>query len=218
MKTLIIATLAVLTLTACQEDYLFYPGRSDEFINPLISEIQFTDSIANSSSDSVYDFRSTNVQEKRSGWLSWDDRLDLMREIIFQNSIAGTPSLEVSLWMRKVDEDSTLLLLQDRDSYYWERNWDYLLYEDEVKNFYQDNSDTRLDINGKVLFSGEASPNGGADSSAIRVVSSRKVMVDGVEKTWVEIHFEGDAFGGYDYYKEYEGYVVRDGLFRGIIE
>ena len=45
-----------------------------------------------------------------------------------------------------------------------------------------------LDINDKVLFSGD-------ESGAIEVISTKKVVIDGLEKTWVEIHFEGDVFG-----------------------
>ena len=215
MRTFIIAISVLFSFTACQEDYLL--KFSDTSHEPgeqyLKSEIQFTYSLANSDTDSVYHFYSTDVEERKSGWDTWDDKLNLMREISFQNSIIGqrNQSLEVSLEMRKVGEDSALVRLEDRELYYWERTWDYLSYEDEVENFYRHYTRASLDINGKVLFSSD-------ESGSIKVTSTKKVVIDGIGKTWVEIHFEGDVFGVYDPFKEYEGYIVRDGVFRGVME
>ena len=215
MRTFIIAISVLFSFTACQEDYLlkFSDTSNEPGEQYLKSEIQFTYSLANSDTDSVYHFYSTDVEERKSGWNIWDDKLNLMREISFQDSVVGdrTQDPELSLWIRKVEEDSTLMRLEDRKLYQWERSWDYLLYEDEVENFYRHYTEARLIINGKVLFSSD-------ESGSIKVTSTKKVVIDDIEKTWVEIHFEGDVFGVYDPFKEYEGYIVRGGVFKGVIE
>ena len=215
MRTFIIAISVLFSFMACQEDYLlkFSETSNEPGEQYLKTEIRFTYSLANSDTDSVYDFYSTNVERRNSRWLFWDDQLELSREISFRDSIAGQrdQAFEVSLEMRKVGEDSNLVRLEDRELHYWERTWDYLFYEDEAENFYRHYTGALLDINDKVLFSGD-------ESGAIEVISTKKVVIDGLEKTWVEIHFEGDVFGVYDPYKEYEGYIVLDGVFRGIME
>ena len=215
MRTCIIAILVLLSFTACQEDYLlkFSDTSNEPREQYLKSEIQFTYSLANSDTDSVYHFYSTDVEERKSGWLFRNNKLNLMREISFRDSIAGQrdQSLEVSLEVRKVEEDSALVRLEDRELYYWERTWDYLSYEDEAENFYRHYTGAALSINGKVLFSSD-------ESGSIEITSTKKVVIDGMEKTWVEIHFEGDVFGVYDPFKEYEDYIVRDGVFRGTIQ
>jgi hypothetical protein len=210
---ILIGISLLLLFTACQEDYLFRLSGTTEELEKLKSEISFTYSVANGDTDSVYDFRSINVSGKSSGWLIQDDKLELIREISFGNSLVGNRSSEpeVSLWIRKVERDSSLVRLEDRESHYWERIWDYLSYEDEAENFYRHYTDARLIVNGKVLFSGD-------ESGSIEVISTKKVMIEGEEKTWVEIHFEGGVFGVYDPFKEYEGYIVRNGVFKGIIE
>ncbi len=203
----------LLLFTACQEDYLFRLSGTTEELEKLKSEISFTYSVANGDTDSVYYFRSTSVLGRGSGWLIRDNKLELMREISFRDNLSGdsSPESEVGLWIRKVEGDSSLVRLEDRESHYWERIWDYLSYEDEAENFYRHYTDARLIINGKVLFSGD-------ESGSIEVVSTKKVVIEGTEETWLEIHFKGEVFGVYDPFKEYEGYIVRSGVFKGIIE
>ena len=199
--------------TACEEEYFLRLSGTAEELEKLKSEISFTYSVANGDTDSVYYFRSTNVSGRSSGWLIQDDKLELMREISFGDSLVGNRSSEpeVSLRIRKVEGDSSLVRLEDRESHYWERTWDYLLHQDEAENFYRHYTDARLIINGKVLFSGD-------ESGSVEVVFTKKVIIEDEEKTWVEIHFEGEVFGVYDPFKEYEGYIVRNGVFKGIIE
>lgn len=212
MRILIGISLLFL-FAACEEDYLLNLSDTAEELKKPKSEISFTYSVANGDTDSVYYFRSTSILERSSGWLIWDNKLELMREISFRDNITGdySPEPEVGLWIRKVEGDSSLVRLEDKELHYWKRTWNYLLYQDEAESFYHHYTDARLIINGKVLFSGD-------ESSFIEVVSTKKVMIEGGEKTWVEMRFEGEAFGVYDPFKEYEGYIVRNGVFRGTIE
>ncbi len=215
MRTFIISISLLLSFAACQEDYLFgFVDTSNEVGEQYLkSEISFTYFVANGDTDSVYDFHSSSVIRRNSGWLVWDNRLELLREISFRDSLIGDRSSEpeISLWIRKVGEDSALVRLEDRELYYWERAWDYLSHENEAENFYRHYTEARLVIDGKVLFSGD-------ESGFIEVVSTKEVIIKGTEKTWVEIHFEGEVFGVYDPYKGYGGYVVRNGVFKGVIE
>ena len=104
------------------------------------------------------------------------------------------------------------MILEDEDLHPWERNWDYSSFEIEATNFYQGFYETRVLINGNVIFYQQGNDN-------FNIVRIEKAIINGEEKSYVTINFNGKAFGWYDPSGEFqEVYEIINGIFKGVIE
>lgn len=209
----ILIGICLIFFTACEESDIFNSSSQSDIQSVAESEISFSYRLANSDDNSLHYFSSKQVLSRSSGWYFMNEDLDLVRAISLGDSMleGKIQGIEVTLWMRKRGEDTTLLLLENNDKLYYQRDWDYKSYRTEASNFYRNFTDARLEVNGKVMFNSDS-------SNSIEVIKVRRVLAEGKDKTWVEIRFTGSAFGFYDPFKEYTGYIVSGGVFRGVVE
>ncbi len=174
------------------------------------SELSFRYKKVNSDNDAVYEVHTNSVVDRRAVWSYYYDQYWLSQSIYFEVEPEDGEAFEVGLFLRKGETNESILTLEDDSLNPVKRKWNYKIFEDEVVHFYKD-FDGRFEINYKAMFSSDL-------SNFMKAVKTQKVLVDGVEKTYVEIHFQGEAFGYYDPYKAYEGYIIQEGIFRGVIE
>lgn len=205
IRTLITAAIVLTLLTSCKEDV-----ELNSVVHPT-TELSFTYKKVNAGDDSVYKVHTDKVHLRNSKWSYWNDEYWLIREIFFKVEPAKGEPFEVSLYLRKNEANGSLLLLEDEALNSWERRWNYKSFENESTNFYENFSDGRFHIDYQTFFSP-------GPSDLMQVVKTQKVIVDGVEKTYVEMTFQGEAFGVYDPQKEFPGYIIQEGIFKGFIE
>lgn len=167
----------------------------------------------NSDDDFKTAIKSFETKFKSAGWqLNSDGKIALTREILFDVVLENNQSVELGFWFVKYETDDNDLILQDEHLNYWERSWDYSTTEAERKNFFQEFDEARVMINANVIFHHESNEN-------FRVESVEPAQVDGEEKSYITIKFNGDAYGWYDPSGAYqEVYKLTDGVFKGIIE
>lgn len=167
----------------------------------------------NSDDDFFSSVESVTVKFKRSGWLeNVDGSVDLLQELMFDMELENGKELTFGFWFRKIETDTNLLVLMDEDISYWERKWDYMETGVEASNFYEGFDEARVLINNNVTFHEQ-------NNSTFNIVEVMPVLVDGEEKSYVTIEFEGTAFGWYDPNGEHqEVYSITNGIFRGVIE
>ena len=171
------------------------------------SEVYFEYSMANTDDDSSYKVYSSDVIRRSSSWLGFGDwGGDLEKSIHFTAKSGSGDTLSIAITQRGSESNRELLELRDEDKNYWERSWNYKSTETEIQNFWY-RPGGYISINGTYF-----------KASRFEVVSAKSVFVDGVEKTYLEIRFSGEAFGFYDPYKQYPGYIIKNGRFRGVIE
>ncbi len=213
MQTFLKVTFILLLFAACQEDSELnaIPDIDSELLASLPNtnaELRFKYKKINAGDDSVYEVRTSKVYQRNAGWSYWVSAFWLSREIFFEVVPEGGEAFEVSLYLRKNEPDSSILLLENEGVNYWERNWDYKSFQHEAKNFYGQFDEARFNINYTTLSVFDT-------YNSIEVAKTQKALINGTEKTYVEIKFNGEAFGVYDPNKEFLGYSIQEGSFRG---
>lgn len=209
MKTFTKAVLTAIiwsSLYACQTDEV------SPKINP-VDEISLEIEKTNAESNFKSRAAALSFTGKSSGWrLNGDGKVQLTREVKFDLELENGEVLAFGLWFIKYEQNKELLVLEDENLNSWERSWDYKSFEDDLTSFYKGFDEARVMINNNVIFHNQTN-----DSFIIERVE--KATVDGLEKSYVTIKFNGTAFGWYDPNGEYqEVYKLTDGTFKGVLE
>jgi len=183
------------------------------------TEINFSIERVNSDNDYISETKQFSLIEKSEIWnlnntgeLSYLYR-DINYEIELKNEETGM--LKLSFYKREgLNKDDLILQEQDdEESIFGEKgyNWHYKDFDVGLENFYDNDSNFRIEINGYDIFTS-------LNTDKIQTLNLKKAIVNGEEKIYADFNFEGDAFGAFDPYKEYEGYIVTNGSFKGIID
>ncbi len=176
-------------------------------------QITFQVEKINSDQGFVTSTKSISLKSKTSGWrLDTEGKIYLTREVMYDLLLENGEEIEFGIWFTKQENDLNLLILENEDQNFWERNWDYVSIEEEAINFYQGFDESRIMINNNVIFHQQVNDN-------FNIISVESVEVDGQEKSLLTLSFSGEAFGYYDPKGEYqEVYKILNGVFKGVIE
>ena len=202
----ILSTAILAALHACSSE------ETSMIINPK-DEVNFQVEQSNTSTDFNSQAQQLTSKEKSSSWRhSANGKITLTKEVSFDLTLENGTQMSFGFWFIKHEANTALLILDDEGASSWGRNWNYSSTELEAEHFYQGFDEARVLINGNVIF--HDSMNDHFD-----VAKVEPAIVDGEEKSYVTISFDGEAFGFYDPLGEYQAvYNISNGEFRGIIE
>lgn len=208
MKNLkvIVSLMILLILVSCSKG-----GRS-KLVDPS-NEVTFQIQKIKEGDSFTTSIASFEISNRSAGWnMKHDGRIQLTREIEIDLKLENGYTIDFGFWFIKYEDNADDLILEDEDLYPGKRNWDYISTEDERKNFYQDFDEARVILNYNYIFNKEINSN-------FEVISVQPAIIDGKEKSFVTINFEGEAYGLYDPTGEFQGiYQITNGIFRGVIE
>lgn len=179
-----------------------------------ITEINFD--ITRSNSDNNYSSSAEKIVgpiRKESRFHYGIDSVELIQEISFDILLENNDTLSFGFWLIK-REDRQLINLGPYDPVYNRgEEWDYINFSDEVENFYYDFKEARILLNNNVIF------QIGSSDNLFKVVNAREVLIEGEKKTYLEVNFEGTAYGWYDPSGiAQEVFKISKGVFKGVIE
>lgn len=178
------------------------------------NEISFQVKLINTDENFVSKAKSLKVKHKSAGWFRNDTgKIDLWRYIGFDLELENGKILELNFSYSKNEVDENLLLLEDEDLLYGRKNWDYKSFEIETSNFYKsfDSFSVGISNNGQYISYGQ-------ESLDFSFVNSEKVLLNGLEKSYITIEFQGDAYGLHDPDGTSGVYKITNGTFKGVIE
>lgn len=231
MKQLIQISLLLLTLTllyACGEKDLIPVEETETPTtappNTLTDPpFQLSFDVARSNSDNNYESQvlSFELVKQESEWSDWkthhDSSILLTREISFDAALANGDTVRFGFWFKKCKEDTSSLELtfnssENTISSYKYGTWLYTSIVHELQDFYQDYDEVRVTINNNVIFNDINSP-------LCQITHVERCLVDGIERNYITIEFEGTAFGWYDPTGIHqEVFQLSNGRFEGVIE
>lgn len=172
--------------------------------------------IERSNSTDDYSETVTNVlrpAQKISRFRYGTDSVMIIREIQFNLRLSNGDSLDFGFWMIAYESPELLILGEYDAKYHHGEEWDYLSYDTEVSDFYKGFREARILVNSNVIFID--SPQ----NDKFEIVRAEEVFIDGKFKTYLEIEFEGEAYGWYDPLGMYqEVYRITNGVFKGFLE
>lgn len=203
---LIALTASLLVLYSCEKE-----EEIDVLSNPE-SKVSIQYQNLNTGDDALYEWSSSHVFRRTSAWLTnlhGGDTAWVRKEIILTSNSENVYEMSVYIGFQRNEAEGNLLELVelgDEELNYWERGWDYKSTTKEIERFYKKEG-VLIQIGAKPL-----------SLDYFKIERLQAVMVDGIEKTYVELRFRGKAFGFYDGYKEHHGYCIKEGFFAGVIE
>ncbi|MEM8887075.1 MAG: hypothetical protein AAGD28_03740 [Bacteroidota bacterium] len=169
--------------------------------------------VINSTNDFVSNISSWEEIRKNAGW--YENRqggVMLTQAIYYDVELENGEKVELGFWFKKFEGNRDLLILDDSNNAAWNRNWEYKSLEDEANFFYGDFDEARVTIGNNVSFHQEANPS-------FQITDVKRATVDGVERNYIQLSFEGLAFGWYDPNGQYqEVFKFIDARFEGVIE
>ncbi len=139
------------------------------------------------------------------------DQVLLIKQTDFDVQLPGDRSVDMGFFISKSEATTGEVLLADSTSSNSGLLWRYVDLGTEENQFYRAYGEARLLINGTVLFF-EPGDKG------FEIAAVRKARVNGVPKNYVTIRFSGELRGWYGNKGELPSYIVRDGVFRGVID
>lgn len=177
----------------------------------------------NSTNDFVSSVVDFEFVEQESKWWMWSPNFDtsvqLNRTILFNAILANGDSIDFKIWFKKQTSDYDKLILTDSvqvencSGCSLSGKWCYRSIIDERDDFYLDYGTAFIDIK-RSFTTGHKSNNGRFEVSNVE-----RCLVDGIERNYISIEFEGSAFGVYDPYGEHlEVYHLSNGRFEGVID
>ena len=189
------------------EEIVITNPKSELFLEYRFNGYNYGDDCA-TNDKSFHKLRSSGVAGISSAWLEngWGDGSVWLRKEISYNLLTGNEEqLNVVIGLQGSEKNKDLLILRDENLNYWERRWDYTSTDAEIKNLW---NEPRVSL----VFNNHALTT----FSTLEVVKAEKAWVDGVEKTYVELRFSGEAFGIYG--PEHPLYTIKNGWFKGVLE
>jgi len=203
LKILII--LATVLLCGCEKD-------DDTNTVTPVTAISFEVEQSNSSNDYTSSVKSASLRLKKQDWrLHHDGKTQLEQSIFYDVTLENGEVLDFGFWFIKYEKDASELMLEPDSSDQLNEKWDYISTEVEASNFYKGFDEARVLINSNVIYHTQV--NDGFE------VDVEKVTVEGEEKSYVTINFDGTAYGFYDPEGEsQEVFAFKNGFFRGVIE
>ena len=207
MKTTYLLLLSLIFFSfACEREEIG-PIQNPEY------ELNATVQVINSQNDYTAEIQSIIEERKSAGWtINRDGKVLLFQQIYFNAILDNQDTVYIGLWFRKDEGNKDLLILEDEDKRYWERNWKYKSLEDEAAYFYGDFDQAQVMIENNVSF--HEGPN-----DNFKITQIEEAIVDGEKKNLIHLSFQGLAFGWYDPDGKYqEVYKFLDGKFSGVIE
>ena len=184
-------------------------------INDPNNKISFQIEKSNSNSNSDYSstaVQATATRKSSEWWHDSDSTIRLSRRATFDVTLENGEVLMFSIRLVKIEPKEELLILMDENLNYWLRNWDYTSFETKRTNFYYEFDYVFVEINYNVITHGRG-------DNTFRIIRVERANVNGVDKPYVTIKFEGEAFGWYDPTGEHsEVYKITNGVFKGVIE
>ena len=206
MKTHILAILIGFFTFSCSKNDL-----NQIKINPE-NEIAFQVELINSNENFISKAKKLTVKHKSAYWsLQLDEKINISRSTSFDLELENGKVVEFSVGFHRPRVSKELLILDDENLNPWGKNWDYKSFESETNDLYQKLETFQIIIDGRYIGMHSASAN-------FSFVSSEKAQINGVDKSFVTIRFEGDAFGVYDPDGLYGVYKITNGIFKGVIE
>lgn len=190
--------------------------------------ISFSIEQVNSQNDFVSEAEKFSFKEKKETWTKYpsnetslvSDKLNrIARETTYNielkngNLVEMTFVFLISDWERLNNEDFILMEQIESESDLFGDNgskWNYKSFDQEFEEFYQNPEHFRIEFGGFDIL---------RNSSVFKVESLNltRVVVEGEEKIYADFDFEWEAFGAYDENKELNGYIVTNGVFKGVI-
>lgn len=193
-----ICALAIcfLFLYGCQEDVPLVLIDPEE---ELVFDIERSESVANFSSKA----EKISLKSKSSSWrLKSNEEVELSREIIFDVELENEMKIDFGFKLIKSERNQDLLILEDEDLDWRERNWDYREYADKVNNFYNDLDDVQLLLDEKIIL-----------IHRFNILEQKKALVYSEEKIYINAFFSGGRV-----FSSSVNYQIRNGSFKGVIE
>jgi len=181
--------------------------------------ISFSIEKINSGNNFISETKQFSFKEKLERWNvdTTDELSRLSRDVIYDVELNNEEIVELRFNFYKREElNIEDLILEEQDneeSVFGEKGykWSYKNFDVEFENFYQ------IPENFKIEFGGyDVSTN----SNIINVqdINLKKAIVNGEERVYADFNFEWEAFGAFDPNKEYEGYIVTNESFKGLID
>ncbi|MEM6800597.1 MAG: hypothetical protein AAF696_04285 [Bacteroidota bacterium] len=207
MKTYHLLLISLLFLSfACEREEIGPIQNPAYQLNAIVEVI-------NSQNDYTANIQSIKEERKTRGWtINREGQIYLNKQIHFEVVLDNQDTLHMGFWFTKYEDNRDLLILEDEDKRYWERNWAYKSLEDEAAFFYADFDNAQVTIENNVSF--HEGPN-----ENFRVTKIEEAIVNGENKNLVHLSFQGLAFGWYDPDGRFqEVYKFLDGKFSGVIE
>jgi hypothetical protein len=214
MKKLFQVLILGLLLTSCDKEDTITPEQD------LSTSLNLKITKLNSPDTNTYSIHLKDVTKKYSGWsdyTKWTDNstenISIVKSITFNTQLPTEEKLEIEVWLHKLESEK-LLKLNDEITQidHWQiyKEWDYISYDKKITNFYNNQIDRRLIINGSnVMFGKEAS---------FDIVNTSEVRINGESKTRVRIKFQGELYPFYSSYTPADAQYRVEGEFNGIIE
>lgn len=205
MKKLLVFIITSLFVWSCDKDDLSTISNPETILSFTLQKV-------NAEDQNIYEIKTSEIVTRRSSWIGSEVNADstwLRKQIEFETELENREPLDIVISIQGFEINRHLLNLDDKDLNHWERNWNYISAEAEISNFWN-KADKKMGIvinQSHLLW-----------PSKIELVKTQKVLVNGIEKTYVEFGFSGEAYGVYDGYKEGMGYLITQGFFRGVIE
>jgi len=189
--------------------------------SPLIdppTEISFSIERVNSNNDYTSEAVQFSLKEKFESWhLNTSDELRrLIRVTTYEIELENGATVEMAFVFWKTEdlnkEDLILEVQDDEESNFGEKGhkWQYKDFDVEFENFYLNNSYFNIEFGGSDYLTNSNVTN-------VQALNLKKAIVNGEEKVYADFNFEWEAFGAFDPYKEYEGYIVTNGSFKGVL-
>lgn len=211
MRLVICCISTVLCIAGCKK-------KDNTLIDPP-TEISFSIERVNSDNDYTSEAKQTSFKEKRERWnLNNSNELErLSRETTYEIELENGETLDlIFVFIKTEGLDKGDLILKEQDdeeSIFGEKGyrWQYKDFDAALENFYQNINHFRIEFGGSDLLTNSNVNN-------VQALNLEKAIVNGEEKIYANFNFEWDAFGAFDPNKEYEGYIVTNGSFKGIID
>jgi len=213
MRTAIFLISIACIIASCKK-------KDNTLIDPP-TEISFSIEKVNSDNNYTSETKQFSLNKKSERWRlnTFEDssRLSISREVKYNVELENGETIELGFWFGKsggVNKDDVVLERVNDDEFTFNTSgnkWHYKDFEFELENFYRNNNDFRISINWNELLTSFNSKN-------VQLTKLEKAIVDGEEKVYAEFNFEGDIFSVFDPNKEFEGYLLTNGSFKGVLD
>lgn len=193
-------SLAIFLLGGCGQD------ESLVIIDP-VEELAFEIERRNSYSDFSSKVKKYELISRSSSWRETSEgNIELIREVMFEVELENKDKIDFGFWFRKEETNRDLLILEDENLDWKERNWDYKEFEDEVFSFYENYNEARILLDEKEMLLYRSQRN-------FEILKVKKALVDSKEKTYLYAYFSAIKITSNSV-----NYRIENGGFRGVIE
>jgi hypothetical protein len=200
----IIAILVMVCLASCEviEVFRYHP------------EVKLSFDIEQSNSDNDFTATVEKVLQTdiRSDWRLYynsTDSVTLIREVACKVLLSNGDSLDLGFWFIRYEESYLVNLVNDTLT---GKYWRYKDIDIASGNFFHGFKEARVLVNNNVIFYENT-------NEEFRILKVKDILIGGEQKSYIELYFQGNAYGWYDPSGEYqEVYSITNGNLSGVVD